>query len=80
MNARKSCIYDPWNPVRISLDTIRELAGPDVDIENLMAELQDKGLLYEASNEQVSAICPDRYEFCYPKHFKQLSNWRTVET
>jgi hypothetical protein len=74
-NIEKNLDYDPWNPIRINIDTIKELAKEreiNMDIQNLKADLKDKGFIYEIPSEQ-EPLAQARYEFCYPKHFVELS-------
>jgi hypothetical protein len=74
-NIKRSPFYDPWNPIRIDIATIQELAGTgqsDMDMESLKADLIDKGFIYEIPPEQ-EPLSDSRYEFCYPKHFVELA-------
>jgi hypothetical protein len=65
-NAVTSKRYNSWEPVRMSLAQLKEVTGnPNLDI----SDLKDKGIVYE----QDIRTTDERYEMCYPKHYKQLS-------
>jgi len=65
-NVAENPEYDPWNPIRLALKDIQEVA-PEAEISDLI----DKGIIYK--NNEISGIETEVFEMCYPKHFAELS-------